>query len=126
MITMLSLCFKNSHIEKILPPINNVYKTSVYIPLLGKQNIEYKRIKLYESEVRLFGLINEKGKVYINKENIYDYTFDEVLKKIITKYKCELNNPYYNNYEDKIILEIKIKLLKFGKKLKLTNQKFIK
>jgi hypothetical protein len=122
-ITLLSFCFNNSPIEKILPPINNIYKTNVNIPLIGNQNIEYERTKYYVSEVRLDGLINAKGNVYIDKNNIYDYTFDEILKNIIKKYKCELNNPYYNFEDDVIVIEIKIKLLKFGKKLILVNNK---
>ena len=107
-ITFLSFCFNNSPVDKIIPPINNIYKTNVNIPFIGNQNIEYERIKLYESEVRLNGLINDKGIVYIDKENIYNYTFDEVLKKIINKYNCELNNPYYNFQDDVIVLKIKI------------------
>lgn len=122
-ITLLSFCFNSSPVDKILPPINNIYKTNVNIPLIGNQIIEYERTKYYISEVRLDGIINAKGNVYINKNNIYDYTFDEILKNIIKKYKCELNNPYYNFKDDVIILEIKIKMLKFGKKLVLVNNK---
>ena len=80
-VTLLSYayCFNNFPIEKILPRINNIYKTNVNIPLIGNQNIEYERIKKYESQVRLNGLINTKGIVHIDKNNIYDYTFDDVL-----------------------------------------------
>ena len=122
-VTLLSYvyCFNNFPIEKILPPINNIYKTNVNIPLIGNQNIEYERIKKYESQVRLNGLINTKGIVHIHKNNIYDYTFDDILTKIIKKYKCELKNPYYNYENDVIVLEIKIKMIKFGKKLILKN-----
>ena len=122
-VTLLSYayCFNNSPIEKILPPVNNIYKTNVNIPLIGNQNIEYERIKKYESQVRLNGLINTKGIVHIDKNNIYDYTFDEILTKIIKKYKCELKNPYYNFQDDVIVFEIKIRLLKFGKRLVLKN-----
>ena len=120
-ITFVSFCFNNSPVNKILPPINNIYKTNVNIPFIGNQNIEYERIKLYESEVRLNGLINDKGIVYIDKENIYNYTFDEVLKKIINNYNCELNNPYYNFQDDVIILKIKINLLRFRKTIILKN-----
>ena len=120
-ITFVSFCFNNSPVNKILPHINNIYKTNVNIPFIGNQNIEYERIKLYESEVRLNGLINDKGIVYIDKENIYNYTFDEVLKKIINNYNCELNNPYYNFQDDVIILKIKINLLRFRKTIILKN-----
>ena len=56
-----------------------VSTSNVNIPLIGNQNIEYERIKKYESQVRLNGLINTKGIVHIDKNNIYDYTFDDVL-----------------------------------------------
>lgn len=120
-ISLLSFSFMNPNAEKILPPINNIYKTKIVIPLIGSQNIEYERIKKYESQVRLKGIINDKGSVYINKQDIYDYSFDEVLQKIINKYKCELYNPYYNYEDDVIVFKIKIKLLKFGKTLFLKN-----
>ena len=116
-IGLLSFSFINQVAEKILPPINNIYKTKITIPFIGNQNIEYERIKKYESQVRLNGIINDKGSIYINKENIYDYSFDEVLQKIINKYKCEIYNPYYDYEDDIIKLKIKINLINFRKTL---------
>ena len=47
-----------------LPALNNVYSGSLLIPLLGKQNIEFERLKPNTSQVRLRGLINCDGFIY--------------------------------------------------------------
>ena len=125
-IVLMSFSFNKLPSEKILPPINNIYKTTINIPILGSQNIEYERIAFYKSKVRLNGIINEIGNIYIKKNNIYDYEFDDVLKKIIKKYKCELYNPCYNFEDDNIVIQLKIKIIKFSKKLILTNINKIK
>lgn len=118
---LFTLSFSNLNNHKLLPPIKNVYTSNINIPFIGKQNIEYERIKLYESEVRLKGLINENGKIFFDKQNNNDYYYDNILQKIINKYKCELNNPYYNNKDDVIIIKFKIKLFRFTTTLLLEN-----
>tara|TARA_Y100000389_G_C17232132_1_gene398706 strand:- start:65 stop:454 length:390 start_codon:yes stop_codon:yes gene_type:complete len=100
-----------------LPPINNIYKTHINIPFIGSQIIEYERIKNFKSTVRLNGLLNEVGYIYMSKNNPYDYTFDIVLENIVKKYKCEFYNPYYDMDNDMIIFKIKIKLLNFKKNI---------
>ena len=122
-IQILGFSFNNMPKEynNILPPINNIYKAKINIPFIGCQNIEYERTKQFESQVRLNGLINEIGTIYLNKNNPYDYTFDEVLKNIVKKYKCQLYNPHYDNVNDLIIFKIKIRLLNYGKTITLKN-----
>ena len=113
---LLAFSFNNGSKEiRLLPPINSVYKTSINLPFIGSQNIEYERTDLYESQVRLYGIINECGNVYLDKYNLYDYTFDEVLKKIVDKYNCVLENPYYESSKNIIVFKLKIKVIKFGK-----------
>lgn len=107
--------------KNILPPINNIYKTSLNIPLLGNQNIEYKRIGLLESQVKLDGRLNAIGYINFNENNIYDYYFDETLEKIIKKYKCTIFNPNYDNINDIINFKIKINIIQFQKTLILKN-----
>lgn len=112
----LAFSFNNGSKDNVLlPPIKQIYKTSVNFPFIGNQNLEYERTDLYVSQVRLDGIINECGNVYLDKNNLYDYTFDEVLNKIINKYKCILENPYYDAINDIIIFKLKIKVIKFGK-----------
>lgn len=107
--------------KNILPPINNIYKTSLNIPLLGSQNIEYKRIGLLESQVKLDGRLNAIGYINFNENNIYEYSFDETLQKIVKKYKCTIYNPYYDNINDIINFKIKINIIQFQKTLILKN-----
>jgi len=118
LVATLAFSLSNTPFNKFeinLPPINQVYKTSINLPLIGRQNIEYKRTDLYVSQVRLDGIINECGNVYLDKNNLYDYTFDEVLKRIVNKYKCSLENPYYDPENDIVVFKLKIKVIKFGK-----------
>ena len=68
---LLSFCILN------LPKINNIYKTTIKIPLIGKQNIKYKRIEKYKSSLNLNGIININGYIYFDEKNIY------ILMKII-------------------------------------------
>ena len=44
---MLFTAFFSIVLNKILPPINNIYFTSINIPLIGMQNIKYERTKIY-------------------------------------------------------------------------------
>ena len=103
-----------------LPPINNVYSGNINILLLGKQNIVFKRIEKTTSEIILNGIINKKGYIY-NTENTKNYKLDNNLQNIIDKYKCVIENPIYNNENDKVIFVLKIKVLKITKKIQLNN-----
>lgn len=118
-LTLLSSGFSlnNLSIEKQLPPMNNIYSSTFNIPFIGKQNIEYERNEKFTSTIRLKGLINEKGFIYFDKYDIYNYNFDDNIKKILKKYKCELIDPSYDKENDIIIIKVKIYLLKFGKTL---------
>jgi hypothetical protein len=124
-----------------LPPLNNVYKGSFYIPFIGNQNIEFERLKVNTSQVRLHGLINCNGYIYNNaiNDNINDninnainkpkdetamnYELDNLLKSIIHKYTCTIEAPYYNACNDTILFVLKIKLLGLIKTIKLFNTK---
>ena len=103
-----------------LPPINHVYSGNVNILLLGKQNIVFKRIEKTTSEIILNGIINKQGYIY-NTENTKNYKLDNNLQNIIDKYKCVIENPIYNNENDKVIFVLKIKVLKITKKIQLNN-----
>ena len=72
------------------------------------------------SEIILNGIINKKGYIY-NTENTKNYKLDNNLQNIINKYKCVIENPIYNNENDKVIFVLKIKVLKITKKIQLNN-----
>tara|TARA_B100001093_G_scaffold519785_1_gene610463 strand:- start:1046 stop:1459 length:414 start_codon:yes stop_codon:yes gene_type:complete len=115
------LSISDPNARNILPPINNVYKTTLNVPLLGKQNIQYKRIGLLESEVKLDGKLNAVGYIYFDKTNVYNYKFDNTLKDIVKKYRCTIYNPYYDKKNDLINFKIKINIIQFQKTLVLKN-----
>ena len=116
-----------------LPALNNVYSGSLYIPLLGKQNIEFERLKKNTSQVRLSGLINCKGHIYndekdekenenYEKENrCMNYELDNSLKNIMNKYRCSIESPYYDTSNDTILFVLKINMLGLTKSIKLLN-----
>jgi hypothetical protein len=132
-IIVLALCYS-------LPPLNNVYKGSISFPLLGKQNIEFKRLKKNTSQVRLYGLINCNGYIY-NDENVENdkndenndnisnislsmkYELDEYLLNIIRKYRCNIETPYYDVRSDTILFVLKINVLGLTNTIKLLNVK---
>jgi hypothetical protein len=122
-----------------LPPLNNVYKGSFYIPFIGNQNIEFERLQANTSQVRLHGLINCNGYIYntIMNDTINDvqyndhdeddnqinmtYELDSLLKSIIRKYTCTIDAPYYNACNDTILFVLNIKILGLIKTIKLYN-----
>jgi hypothetical protein len=120
-----------------LPPLNNVYRGSISFPLLGKQNIEFERLKKNTSQIRLYGLINCNGYIYNdenddndkndkNKSNIclsMNYELDEYLLNIIRKYRCIIEAPYYDVRNDTILFILKINVLGLTKSIKLLNTK---
>lgn len=112
-----------------LPSLNNVYSGSLNIPLFGKQNIEFERLKHNTSRVRLYGLINCDGLVY-NDENYelitkdeatMSYELDAYLKNIMRKYKCSIEAPYYDKISDTVLFVLKINILGLTKSIKLLN-----
>jgi hypothetical protein len=120
-----------------LPPLNNVYSGSISFPLLGKQNIEFERLKKNTSQLRLYGLINCNGYIY-NDENdendetdenasniclTMNYELDEYLLNIIRKYRCSIEAPYYDMKNDTILFILKINMLGLTKSIKLLNTK---
>jgi hypothetical protein len=120
-----------------LPPLNNVYSGSISFPLLGKQNIEFERLKKNTSQLRLYGLINCNGYIYNdendetdendkNKSNIcltMNYELDEYLLNIIRKYRCSIEAPHYDMKNDTILFILKINMLGLTKSIKLLNTK---
>lgn len=119
-----------------LPPLNNVYSGSISFPLLGKQNIEFERVKKNTSQVRLIGLINCKGYVYndenddnddndenINIINSMNYELDNNLINIVSKYRCTIEAPLYDVRSDTILFVLKINMLGLTKSIKLLNTK---
>lgn len=114
---LLSFCILN------LPKINNIYKTTIKIPLIGKQNIKYKRIEKYKSSLNLNGIININGYIYFDENNINNYSYDKNINKIITKYKCNIKETYYNYIDDLIIFKLKINLLNIEREVILKNEK---
>jgi len=114
-----------------LPALHNVYSGYLVIPLIGKQYIEFERLKENTSRVRLYGLINCNGLVY-NDKNEDDknddhidmsYELDPYLKNIITKYRCTMETPYYDVNNDSILFVLKINILGLTKSIKLHNTK---
>ena len=118
---LLSLLFINN----ILPPINNIYYTSINIPLIGNQHVTYQRIEKLKSVIKLSGKINQNGYIYYDMNNPYKYTLDDKLKYTINKYRCSIDNPIYYTNSDIIELKIKINLINYTKKLILTNFNYI-
>lgn len=102
-----------------LPPISKIYKSSIYIPFLGKQNIEYERLEELKSIIRLNGFVNENGYInYIEEDNnLYSGQLDNTLVNLLNKYKCILDDPFYDETRDIAIIKIKVKLLNFNKKI---------
>lgn len=115
------LSIRDPNIKNILPPINNIYKATLNVPLIGKQNIEYKRIGLVESKVKLYGKLDVTGYIYFDKTNVYNYKLDDNLKNIIKIYRCTIYNPYYDKDNDLINFKIKINIIQFQKTLVLKN-----
>ena len=115
----------SNHNKNVLPPINNIYKTTLYIPLLGKQNIEYERVDTLVSQISLYGRVNAIGYINFDKTNILNYNFDDTLTKIVQKYRCTIYNPYYDKVNDIINFKIKINIIQFQKTLILKNIKTI-
>ena len=112
-----------------LPPLNNVYSGSINFPLLGKQFIEFERLKQNTSQVRLQGLINCNGYVYnendenINEVNNMNYELDNNLINIVRKYRCSIEAPYYDVTNDTILFVLKINMLGLTKSIRLLNVK---
>lgn len=114
-----------------LPPINNVYRGLILFPLVGKQNIEFERLKKNTSQVRLYGLINCNGYVYnendenenVNEVSTINYDLDNNLKNIVRKYRCSIEAPYYDVTNDTVLFVLKINILGLTKSIKLYNTK---
>ena len=118
---MIATIFFALSLNNMLPPIGNRYYTSINIPLIGTQNVKYKRTKKLISEVSLSGKVNKQGYIYFDNKDPYKYTLDNTLENILKKYKCTLSEPLYDNINDVITLNIRINLIRFSKKLTLIN-----
>jgi hypothetical protein len=106
-----------------LPPINNIYVSSLKIPLLGKQDIYIERITKDTASLKIEGIVNTNGLIYYHKmnNNDYNYTFDENINNVMNKYKVSMSNINYDNNKDISEVSIKIKLLNLKRKLIFEN-----
>ena len=107
-----------------LPPLNNLYKGSINFPLVGKQNIEFERLKKNTSQVRLYGLINCNGYIYNDENDLnisLNYDLDNNLINIMRKYRCTIEAPYYDVRSDTILFVLKINMLGLTKNIRLLN-----
>ena len=107
-----------------LPTMNNIYKTTFNVPVIGRQNIEYKRFEKYTSSLKLYGIINADGLLFFDKNDVTKYSFDETIENIMSKYKCKINEAYYNDIDDEILLNLKIKILNIKKTFILKNNNY--
>ena len=109
-----------------VPPLNNVYSGTISFSLLGKQSIEFERLKKNTSQVRLNGLINCDGYVYNengNEKKYMNYELDSNLIKLMNKYRCSIESPIYDNVNDTILFVLKINILGITKYINLVNIK---
>jgi hypothetical protein len=106
-----------------LPALHKLYSGCLIVPLIGKQNIEFERLKENTSRVRLYGLINFNGLVYNDDDTSMSYELDPYLKNIMTKYRCTIDAPYYDVNNDTILFVLKINMLGLTKSIKLHNTK---
>ena len=104
-----------------LPPISKIYKASLYVPFFGSQYIEYERLQELQARISLTGFVNAKGYInYIQEEdNLYE--LDNTLVTILDKFRCVLDEPYYDSMRD--IIKIKIRFLNLNKKIILKTEK---
>jgi hypothetical protein len=128
MITMFNILTLTLASAYALPSINKVYSVALVFPLLGNQKIEFERLKKNTSQVRLSGLINCKGYIYNDitdlkdkKKTYMNYELDNTLKNIMNKYRCSIEAPYYDMYNDMIIFVLKINILGLTKSVKLLS-----
>jgi hypothetical protein len=100
------------------PLVGERYSTTVNVPLIGKQSIETRIINKNTAFIKLEGIINENGTAkYLSnndKEIIY-YTSN--IRKIIKKLKPDISFPCYDNENDRIIFNLKVKSIFFNKKI---------
>ena len=106
-----------------LPALHKVYSGCLIVPLIGKQNIEFERLKENTSRVRLYGLINCDGLIYNDDDTAMSYELDPYLKNIMTKYRCTIGAPYYDIKNDSILFVLKINMIGLTKTIKLLNVK---
>ena len=127
MITMFNILALTLTSAYALPSINKIYSVALVFPLLGNQNIEFERLKKNTSQIRLSGLINCKGYIYNDNNDINDekktmnYELDNTLKNIMNKYRCSIEAPYYDVSNDIILFVLKINMLGLTKSVKLLN-----
>ena len=126
--TILCLCLglTNSINNSLnLPPISKIYKAALYVPFLGTQYIEYERLKELQARICLTGFVEAKGYInYIQEEdNLYE--LDNTLLTILDKFRCVLDEPYYDSLRDIIKIKIKLKIRYFNlnKKIILKTEK---
>ena len=109
--------------NNILPPMHIKYQQIFSIPFVGTQEIEYERIENLKAKIVLAGKINNQGFIYYDRKNVYDYRLDPHLYTMLKKYRCKLTNPKYDKKCDKILIDLKVNIIRFKKRLILTNTK---
>mgnify|MGYP003979402409 CR=1 FL=1 len=104
---------------KSLPPMNITYKSTLNIPFVGTQKLYLKRLENDKAYLIINGLVKTNGYIYYNKiqDNTFEYHLDENLINILKKYKVSINNIDYDEKNDISIVDIKINLLNFKKKI---------
>ena len=99
-------------IRALYPPIGNIYSNTVKFPFIGSQTIETEYINNNRANIYLRGKININGTgEFVYKKNKKNLKLSNNLCHILNKLKCELNDPYYDNENDNVILRISIKSL---------------
>tara|TARA_B110000483_G_scaffold243252_1_gene332094 strand:+ start:7623 stop:8009 length:387 start_codon:yes stop_codon:yes gene_type:complete len=111
----------SSLLNKILPPINNIYCATINIPIVGKQSIIYRRTEDLKATLLLTGKVNMEGYIYFNIYNTDAYILDRTLQNLLKKYKCSVSNTLYNHEKDIILIDLKLNLIKYTKQITLMN-----
>tara|TARA_A100001011_G_C14292537_1_gene836901 strand:- start:2289 stop:2654 length:366 start_codon:yes stop_codon:yes gene_type:complete len=107
----------------VIPTCGNIYKKTLYIPLVGVQNIETEFSNNNLIYIRLSGLVVENGtaKYKVVDDNI-NLLLSENLVNLLKKRRSEFKLTNYDTDEDKLYIKIHVRPLFLKKNIALERE----
>ena len=99
------------------PPLNAEYKSTLNIPIIGKQHVHLHVKSRNLASLQLQGLIDfEDNFAYAAHPNgTLTFQLSRECQHFLTKYRCSVHNPFYDVDNDLASIVLRIRMLSFKK-----------
>lgn len=109
--------------SSIGPPTGASYGKLMHVPIVGDQHMTLHIQSKSVASIELKGIVNhaETLAYSVYPDNRVQFVLSNDLIRILNRYRCLIEDPYYNQTDDTACITVNVRLLRLRKQLRLTR-----